>query len=304
MGTQNAHFWKEIHVPNISKLLFLVKSKRAKCWSTNPSRNEKKHILVSTSYPNDSVDGRNPANQLRVVVYPIIYDGVLLHLRWRSSEFSHQQYQHLIQMISIQNGNECPLTSGQIIATSRDLTPNGGLVREIPLFQGNLGSPGPKCVPAVGPSGLNVGGVGAMVRSSIVESSWDATSHGSFVDCLAGCIIVDPLGQRYLLKSVVLHRSIGGEGILPKAFAYSLLQWTLIAFSKGIRIRIDTSTAIMGKPYLFGCNNSMVLETWLSVLLSFAPDIWRWLVKLVSSTEGVQWVCWDQLMVLFKATLD
>ena len=177
-----------------------------------------------------------------------------------------------------------------------------------------------------------------------MEPSWDVTSHGSFVDCLAGCIIVDPLGQRYLLKSVVLHRSIGGEGILPKAFAYSLLQWTLIAKSKGIRIRIDTSTAIMdhpipalgdvtsvvelwsgigvmsggllttgdiircnnemGKPYLFGCNNSMVLETWLSVLLSFAPDIWRWLVKLVSSTEGVQWVCWDQLMVLFKAALD
>ena len=29
--------------------------------------------------------------------------------------------------------------SGQIIATSHDLTPNGGLVRENPLFQGNLG---------------------------------------------------------------------------------------------------------------------------------------------------------------------
>ncbi len=29
--------------------------------------------------------------------------------------------------------------SGQSIATSHDLTPNGGLVREIPLFQGNLG---------------------------------------------------------------------------------------------------------------------------------------------------------------------
>ena len=28
---------------------------------------------------------------------------------------------------------------GQIIATSHDLTPNGGLVRDIPLFQGNLG---------------------------------------------------------------------------------------------------------------------------------------------------------------------
>ncbi len=31
------------------------------------------------------------------------------------------------------------MESGQIIATSHDLTPNGGLVREIPLFQGNLG---------------------------------------------------------------------------------------------------------------------------------------------------------------------
>ena len=29
--------------------------------------------------------------------------------------------------------------SGQIIATSHDLTRNGGLVRELPLFQGNLG---------------------------------------------------------------------------------------------------------------------------------------------------------------------
>ena len=29
--------------------------------------------------------------------------------------------------------------AGQIIATSHDLTPNGGLVREIPLFQGNRG---------------------------------------------------------------------------------------------------------------------------------------------------------------------
>ena len=30
------------------------------------------------------------------------------------------------------------INSGQIIATSHDLTPNGGLVRDIPLFQGNL----------------------------------------------------------------------------------------------------------------------------------------------------------------------
>ena len=36
-------------------------------------------------------------------------------------------------------GVECKLVylSGQIIATSHDLTPNGGLVREIPLFQGS-----------------------------------------------------------------------------------------------------------------------------------------------------------------------
>ena len=108
-----------------------------------------------------------------------------------------------------------------------------------------------------------------------MEPSWDATSHGSFVDCLAGCIIVDPLGLRYLLKSVVLHRSIGGEGILPKAFAYSLLQWTLIAISKGIRssdksgtiqrrlawpLRKDDTHKSRSVP------NSMVLETWLSVL--------------------------------------
>ena len=38
-------------------------------------------------------------------------------------------------------GGEKPPTNkaGQIIATSHDLTPNGGLVREITLFQGNLG---------------------------------------------------------------------------------------------------------------------------------------------------------------------
>ena len=37
------------------------------------------------------------------------------------------------------NEKRWSLNSGQIIATSHDLTPNGGLVREIPSFQGNLG---------------------------------------------------------------------------------------------------------------------------------------------------------------------
>ncbi len=31
------------------------------------------------------------------------------------------------------------ISSGQIVATSHDLTRNGGLVRDFPLFQGNLG---------------------------------------------------------------------------------------------------------------------------------------------------------------------
>ena len=35
--------------------------------------------------------------------------------------------------------NHSKSQSGQIIATSHDLTPNGGLVRELPLFQENLG---------------------------------------------------------------------------------------------------------------------------------------------------------------------
>ena len=35
--------------------------------------------------------------------------------------------------------NKKTILSGQIIATSHDLTPNGGLVRDFPLFQGNLG---------------------------------------------------------------------------------------------------------------------------------------------------------------------
>ena len=50
----------------------------------------------------------------------------------------------LLRSLAVWNGFEHKqhfeeIESGQIIATSHDLTPNGGLVREIPLFQGNLG---------------------------------------------------------------------------------------------------------------------------------------------------------------------
>ena len=55
-------------------------------------------------------------------------------------------YPHKVVAVPIQHENDvqlskslCMYSSGQIIATSHDLTPNGGLVREIPLFQGNLG---------------------------------------------------------------------------------------------------------------------------------------------------------------------
>ncbi len=43
--------------------------------------------------------------------------------------------QSVLQNFKVANSHK----SGQIIATSHDLTPNGGLVREISLFQGNLG---------------------------------------------------------------------------------------------------------------------------------------------------------------------
>ena len=39
----------------------------------------------------------------------------------------------------ILKSDQASMVPGQIIATSHDLTPNGGLVRDIPLFQGNLG---------------------------------------------------------------------------------------------------------------------------------------------------------------------
>ena len=122
-----------------------------------------------------------------------------------------------------------------------------------------------------------------------MEPSWDATSHGSFVDCLAGCIIVDPLGLRYLLKSVVLHRSIGGEGILPKALAFSL------AISKGIKIRIDTSTAIMDHPIpALGDVTSVVELRWESLICSDATTAWCWRhgyrsFYLLPRTFGVGW---------------
>ena len=46
---------------------------------------------------------------------------------------------YIIQSGGLLEGPGSIYNSGQIIATSHDLTPNGGLGREIPLFQGNPG---------------------------------------------------------------------------------------------------------------------------------------------------------------------
>ena len=56
----------------------------------------------------------------------------------------HPAIKHLLPSSDIQGQlliiNTLLHVSGQIIATSHDrFPPNGGLVREIPLFQGNLG---------------------------------------------------------------------------------------------------------------------------------------------------------------------
>ena len=45
-------------------------------------------------------------------------------------------YRHCSELVAVSTKG---IISGQIIATSHDLTPNGGFLREIPLFQGNLG---------------------------------------------------------------------------------------------------------------------------------------------------------------------
>ena len=61
-------------------------------------------------------------------------------LMWRQVDFTHFSFVTWVGF-----DVDCGIflysnyTSGQIIATSDDLTPNGGLAREIPLFQGNLG---------------------------------------------------------------------------------------------------------------------------------------------------------------------
>ena len=71
----------------------------------------------------ETLQGQANPHTLMVFFFAATFGG-FVDRRWPLGKQSSQSY--LIR-------------SGQIIATSHDLTPNGGLVREIPLFQGNLG---------------------------------------------------------------------------------------------------------------------------------------------------------------------
>ena len=68
--------------------------------------------------------------------YPANHGINYLSLNWFSRRISSIKSTFLLLCYP---GSSCLIGSGQNIATSHDLTPNGGLVMEIPLFQGNLG---------------------------------------------------------------------------------------------------------------------------------------------------------------------
>ena len=78
-------------------------------------------------------------------VLPFVYGESYAFPMWAFQEFqgvkSTQWLVRVFEFFHLDSkiGTELINISGQIIATSHDLTPNGGLVREIPLFQGNLG---------------------------------------------------------------------------------------------------------------------------------------------------------------------
>ncbi len=90
------------------------------------------------------VDSQDRDSSVSVVAY--FFCIRLIPIRIWNSDFKHENIQYawlflitiryiFFDFLCIPEIN----ISGQIIATSLDLTPNGGLVREIPLFQGNPG---------------------------------------------------------------------------------------------------------------------------------------------------------------------
>lgn len=80
---------------------------------------------------------------------------------------------------------------------------------------------------------------------SILEPRWDELKIGDSLDFLGECILYDPAGKKHLLKSVIHRRFIVVVGELPKCFAYSILQGSVMDNSKGIRINILESTEIL-----------------------------------------------------------
>ena len=54
-----------------------------------------------------TVDGRLPANQLRLVVYPVIYRGLGYIPGGCLGFLNHQQYQHSWKAVHIQQSHSC-----------------------------------------------------------------------------------------------------------------------------------------------------------------------------------------------------
>ena len=97
------------------------------------------HIPVLVFSPDFKKPNQRRISQRKVVPSPksLRFGRMPCHLKWRHS--SKRRCADSIPMTDLWDWYIYPHESGQIIATSHDLTPNGGLVREIPLFQGNLG---------------------------------------------------------------------------------------------------------------------------------------------------------------------
>ena len=80
-----------------------------------------KNQLLTRSF-NGTVDGRNPANQLRLVVlsYPIIYRG-FIHPRWLAGFLNHQQYQSNQHHYTTSAAFKCPRYSVMVRSTMNSM---------------------------------------------------------------------------------------------------------------------------------------------------------------------------------------
>ncbi len=140
------------------------------------------------------------------------------------------------------------MLSGQISSRphTTDFPPNGGLVREIPLFQGNPGSLGPKHFP-VSEAVLaeRLGGRRIMEVDTLrLEPSWGTVSHGQQVDVLVETVIWDPNGLKHLVRSALHRKFLRVVGDIPQAVAYSLMGFQVTMTSQGITLTKGPSSEV------------------------------------------------------------